>query len=412
MANEGSLENSSLEKITAKLRELSIKNDPWQQLWQKPLVQPHHYLGRGRGIVPANTKEQLALFFRLYSFNFRLSILKDKDLASANKHLTSLFHHQAPNPQILDFLTLAHQQQPPSFEPKDNVIANWLTLSPPKETRKKLAAYTHFCQEMSDFFTSLEKPNHFSQALIEDMTQINQATDDIDQILFLNLRKQIAQELFSRLDLFRSKKGENQDQLLVNLINANSENYYVVLALEKLYLSGLAINLKEVDDALRTPQSAELQQKEGRHFNLEIDDVGVNKVMIEAQKETDPKKIAKLFQCLSSQTLLKTTLAYYLDSWSRHWLKDEEYTAFFQNENAFLQGSCLPIVNDQLVIPDVFLDKKNISDLVLEKITKNFCPKHLPKLELPVTANITQQKLSFQLGTEAIGHFSGERLNS
>jgi len=152
------------EKITIKNQYLnqqeSIKsNKILAEFWQKPLVEPKAYLGLGRGILPRDTKEQVALFLRLYSHqdSHNADILNDPDLSSAKKFFTKKLNY--------DLLAFLYSQQPSNLKPSQNIIVNWLTLCPQKDMEEELTKYSNFCNEITKSYASLDKPNQFSEKL-------------------------------------------------------------------------------------------------------------------------------------------------------------------------------------------------------------------------------------------------------
>jgi hypothetical protein len=185
-------------------------------------------------------------------------------------------------------------------------------------------------------------------------------------------------------------------------ININS----LLSDLEKPYLAGLALSLKDQNDQLRTPESKELQKEEGLIFNLRMADTKANQVMVEAQKQTSQEQVSQLFQGQDPQTLAKIILSYYLDTWSRHWKEDRDYNECFSSENAYLRGVYLPLVHNGVLIPDVYLDKNAVHDITTTRQTQRFALSHLPEYSFPLSAKILpKQGLQISLGNEQIGEF-------
>ena len=258
-------------------------------------------------------------------------------------------------------------------------------------------------------YNSTIKHNQFSlsQGLVQDLVEINQQNDDTAKILLVNLRKEMAKILLSESGL-SGQENNDKDNVLANLITQNPKICDRVIYLEKLYLAGLAKRLKKQNDALRTSQSSELKNKEGLEFNLRVDDIPAAQAMKKSQSE--PVKLEEIFLDLDAPTLLKINLAYYLDIWSRHWYEDLDYARYFYGENAYLQDSLLPIDQEQLVIPDVYLAPESTQDLMQARQTHDFHLNHIPDLYLPLSARIKGYSLTFEINNEPIGSFPGERI--
>lgn len=373
------LENDPLTNIRENLKTLS--QDPWQTLWENPPSSPFY--------PPTPRQENIALFLQLFPKNKNnLKILEDNDLKEASQRFTEIFGPNLPSPADFTVLSMANRQE----------ISVWLDRDQSENIKKTLTKIHSLVEKITSNDSLLEKPDEFSQALISDLALINKEPQENDQFLLFNLRRQLSQALL----------GKSADQDLAKTIRENPHLYSLVLALEKLYLNQFVLNLKVTDDELKDEKAQERVEKEGQRFNLVIDDQPASQTLVDLQKIKTNQELKALLEEKTPETLIKLGLCYYLDLWSKTWSNDPEYVLSFPQEMRYLVGARLPLEQNQLIIPGIFLSKRTITDLVKNKKTKRFISHHLPYFKIPLTAQTERQGLFFSLGDKPIGHFSSE----
>jgi hypothetical protein len=186
----------------------------------------------------------------------------------------------------------------------------------------------------------------------------------------------------------------------------------MVLALEKLFLTNLVTRLSQANDSKRDQLSHQLEVQEGKQFNLSGIKPEVMRLMLDLKNPGTREAAQKRLPQLSPIDLVNLLGAYYLDFWSRHFKEDKEYANYFTGENSYLLGSCLPIENNQLVIPEA---KVNVAEIQKElqetKTTSRLTPSHISGLALPLVASIRKRGLIFSVGGSQIGYFEGRKLS-
>jgi len=178
---------------------------------------------------------------------------------------------------------------------------------------------------------------------------------------------------------------------------------------KKHYFLQLALSFFEEDNALRSEKAQKLEEETGKIFNF-CPNPRTRVVHLMRSLYRSPEQAKALLLAEDSKTLMQTALAFYLDSWSRHFHEDEEYARYFQGEDDYFIGSYLPIVNNQLLIPEVYLNAQAVSyDLRTDKVTRRFIPSHIPGFKLPFTAGVRWGTLELALGNLSLGNFSSGR---
>jgi len=227
-----------------------------------------------------------------------------------------------------------------------------------------------------------------NQELAFDMAKINNKAvlDDTLKPQFLNLKNQLA----------KLKKLDSKDTQAIETA-------------KRQYFAELVEQLFQKDNALRSPESQELEEKEGQSFNFWPKNFEVTLLLNELHSH--PKEAKTLLAGKNSDILMQTALALYLDSWSRYFSEDFEYASCFKGQNKYLINSCLPIVNNQMYIPEVRLNARAVTyDLQTKNQTRRFIPSHIPGLKLPLIALVDGIRLKFALGNTSLGNFTGDRL--
>lgn len=371
-----------------------------RRFWQNPDLQFNRSIGKGMDIFPPDLLEQVHLFLRVNS-KTKLPfarMINDPDLSSVKKKLLDVFESKNNiNTQQLANLSLAYWQQPEALRSskQHDIISQWFTYTALKQLTETLTSFSQFCKEMQEVFPSLEKPNGFSQALVTELKKINRQNNlERNQICLVNLRRQIAKELLTRLGLLRFSSTQSEELSLIKIISANPETYYFTLALEKLYLASMIQLLRS--------------STESKSFNLQVDDI-TSAILIHKLEKSDTNIREVLFE-QSSQTLIITLLAYYFNNWSKTWHRDQEFANYFQGENHDLLGSCLPLDNNQLVIPEVGVRRKQAQELIEQKSCQSFRLRQFEGFNPPLNAIARNNQLAFTLGNIAVGHFSGEKI--
>jgi len=363
-----------------------LSQDPWQTLWENPTPSTLY--------PPTSCQENITNFLRLFPLNKNdLNILKDKDLKEASQRFKEIFDSNLPLPADFNLLSLANQHK--------NTISAWLANDQPENIKNTLTKMHLLAEKITANDILLEKPDEFSQALISDLALINKESQENNQFLLFNLRRQLSQALL----------GKSADQELAKIIEKNPHLYSLVLALEKLYLNQFVLNLKLADDELKDEKAQERDEKEGQYFNLVIDDQPANQTLVDLKKKNH-QEAEEVLKEKTVETVIKLGLCYYLNLWSKTWSNDPEYVLSFPQEMYYLINARLPLKNNQLIIPDTHLSKKTINDLVKNKKTSCFISHHLPTFRIFLTAQANRQGLFFFLGDIPIGHFSSENFSS
>lgn len=374
-------ENNPLAKIRNALENLS--QDPWQAFWKKP---PLSFF------TPITSRQKNIGFFLKY-FSKDKKIFEDDDLKETTQRFKEIFGSTLPTPSEFAFLSMANNQ---------HQISVWLDNDQPENIRKTLNQIKLLTEKITAKNSLLEKPDEFSKALIYDLALINKKPQENGEFLLFNLRRQISQALLGKLS----------DYDLVKTIEKNPHLYPLILGLEKTYLNHFVLSLKASDDQIKNENAQELAEKEGQHFNLEIDDPEVNHILHTLKKIKNKEEAENILREKTPKNLIKLGLCYYLNLWSKTWLNDFEYVLSFPRQLRYLVGARLPLEQNQLIIPGIFLSKRTIADLVQNKETVHFIIHHLPHFKIPLTSRVERGGLFFFLGDQPIGHFSSESFSS
>jgi len=381
----------------------------WARFWETPLTAGLPELGKGRGIKFKEPQPELALFFRLRALK------KEPDLPSsqgeewerAKNYFKKVFPNGEGSPSIINSLIFLHQQQLPNLPLHQDMVTAWLSsLHPKGELLQQITGFHQMCQEVE---TTQEPNKFFYEALTTDFIELSKGSE-LSKNSLLELRKAIATQLLQKLKLSNSQITNDSDLSLI--IKRNPETYYMVLALEKLFLTNLVTRLSQVNDAKRDQLSQELENKEGKQFNLSGIKPEAMRPMLDLKNPQTREIAQKRLPQLSPIDLVNLLGAYYLDSWSRHFKEDKEYAKCFTGEDSYLLGSCLPIEDNQLVIPEARVNGEEIQKELQEiKSTSRLTPSHIPGLILPFVASIRSYNLEFSVGGSQIGIFEGRILS-
>lgn len=253
-------------------------------------------------------------------------------------------------------------------------------------TKEILARLRKLSDNTAYEFTPLELDS-LNKKLALDMANANNYAlfDDIDKPQLHFLEKEIATQ----------KKIEPEDKEGLE-------------AAKKHFFMQLVLSFSEQDNALRSEKSQKLEKETGQKFNFWAN---IKSAELMNSLYSKPEQAKALLRTKDSETLMQTALAFYLDSWSRHFHEDQEYAACFQPEDDYLVNSYLPIVNNQLFIPDVYLNTQAVShDLQTAKITRRFIPSHFDGFKLPFFAEIKDSALEFAIGNLSLGNFTSSRI--